>query len=119
METGSEIGHFTQCQLLLTPCSTHLPHNDQPSMDAHAERKLDAFGLWQPLIEGSQSMEDTQPSTDGSLCVIFMGLGIAKVHEKPIPKQLGDMAIVVLDDFRTSRLIGTDDFPVLFGIELG
>src|SRR5215831_3890547 len=47
-----------------------------------------------------------------------MGHGVAKVHEKPIPKQLSDMPIVALDDFRTSRLIGTDDFPVLFGIEL-
>jgi hypothetical protein len=29
------------------------------------------------------------------------------------------MSIKACEDFRTSRLIGTDDFPVLFGIELG
>src|SRR5215467_3058215 len=28
------------------------------------------------------------------------------------------MSIVALDDFCTSRLIGTDDFSILFGVEL-
>src|SRR5215831_8814591 len=54
-----------------------------------------------------------------SMRVIFMRQGIAKVHEKPISEQLGNMSIKACDDFRTSRLIGMDDFPVLFGIELG
>ena len=51
--------------------------------------------------------------------IIFMGLGIAEVHEETIPEQLGDMPIVALDDFRTSRFIGSDDVPVLFGVKLG
>jgi hypothetical protein len=45
-----------------------------------------------------------------------MCVGVAKIDEQTIPKQLSDMPIVALDDFRTSSLIGTDDFPVLFGI---
>jgi len=48
-----------------------------------------------------------------------MCLGIAKVHQESIPKELGDMPIVALDVFSTSRLIGTDHFPVLFRVELG
>jgi hypothetical protein len=51
--------------------------------------------------------------------IIFMGLGIAEVYQQPIPKELGDVPIVVLDDFRTSSLIGTDHVPVFFGVELG
>jgi hypothetical protein len=31
---------------------------------------------------------------------------------------LGDMSIKTGDDFSTSRLIGTDEFPILFGVEL-
>jgi hypothetical protein len=53
------------------------------------------------------------------LGIILMRLGIPKVYEEPIPEKLGDVPIVALDDVRTRRLIGTDDFPVLFGIELG
>jgi hypothetical protein len=59
---------------------------------------LDAFALLQPLIQVSQGIENTEPSTDGSLGVIFMGLRIAEVHEKPIAEQLGDMPIESRDD---------------------
>src|SRR5215510_12771330 len=48
-----------------------------------------------------------------------MGVGIAKVHEKPIPEQLGNMSIIALDDLGTDPLVCTDHVPVLFGIELG
>src|SRR5215831_2050701 len=51
----SNVGHFTQCQLLLTLCSAHLPHHNQPCMDPHTDGKLDTFGLWQILIQVSQS----------------------------------------------------------------
>jgi hypothetical protein len=47
-----------------------------------------------------------------------MGLGIAKVHEESIPEQLGDMSIVALDDFSTSRLIGTHHVTPVFWVEL-
>ena len=47
-----------------------------------------------------------------------MGLGIAKVDQETIPKELGDMSIKACDDFGTDCLIGTDHVPVVFGIEL-
>jgi hypothetical protein len=50
------------------------------------------------------------------LGVILVSLGIAKIDEETIPKQLSDMPIVALDDFRTSSLIGTDDFPAKLAI---
>src|SRR2546427_7822521 len=56
---------------------------------------------------------------DSSQGIIFVCLGIPKVDQETIAKVLGNIAIVSLDDFSTSRLIGTDDFPVLFGVELG
>jgi len=52
------------------------------------------------------------------LGVIFMGLGIAEVHQEPIPQELGNVSVKTLDDFRTNSLIGTDHLPRLFGVEL-
>jgi len=53
------------------------------------------------------------------LGIIFVGDRVAKVHEEPIPEQLGDMSFRALDDLRTDPLIRTDDFAILFGVELG
>src|SRR5712691_128993 len=55
---------------------------------------------------------------NSSMRVIFVRLGIAKIEEKPIPEQLGDMPIIALNDFRADLLIRTDDFAILFGVEL-
>ena len=48
-----------------------------------------------------------------------MGVGIAEIDEQTVTEQLGDMSIKALNDFRTSTLVRTDDFAILFGIELG
>src|SRR5262245_34194395 len=47
-----------------------------------------------------------------------MCLGIAKVHEESIPKQLGDMPIVALDNVGTHPLICTDHVTPVFWVEL-
>ena len=49
--------------------------------------------------------------------VIFMCLGIAKVHQEPVTKELGDMSIKASDDFLTDPLIRPDHVPILFRIE--
>ena len=90
---GGNVGRFSQCELFLTPCSTHFPDHDQPCMDAHTDSELDTFGLLQTGIEVSHRSEDTQTSTYCTLGVVFMGLGIAKVHQETIPEELGDMSI--------------------------
>src|SRR5262245_30394293 len=87
-------------------------------MNPYTESELDTFRLLQPLIQVSQGSENAQPSPYCSVRVIFMCLGVAKVHQESIPEQLGNMPIVALDDFRTASLIGTDHIPVLFGVEL-
>jgi hypothetical protein len=48
--------------------------------------------------------------------IIFMSVGIAEVHQETITQELGNVSVKTLDDFRTSRLIRTDDFTVLFWI---
>src|SRR5262245_21001797 len=88
-------------------------------MDAHTESELDAFCLLQTGIEVSHAIEDTQASPYCSLGVIFMGMGIPKVHQQSIAQELSGVSFIALDDFSTSSLIGTDDFSILFGVELG
>src|SRR5438105_15164018 len=88
-------------------------------MNAHMDSELETFRLLQPLIQVSQCIEDTQTRSYSSVCVIFMCLGIAKVDEEPVTKQLGDMSIKACDDLGADPLIRTDDFAILFGVELG
>jgi len=56
---------------------------------------------------------------DSSLGVIFVSLGIAKIDEESVPKELGYVSLITLDDLRADLLIRTDDFSILFGVELG
>jgi len=62
--------------------------------------------------------EDTKASAYSPLHIIFMGLRIAKIHEEPIPKELGDVPVIAANPLRTGGLIGTDYVPILFGVEL-
>src|SRR5437868_11002034 len=82
---GGNVGGLAQCQLLLTPCSAHCPHNHEPRMDAQSESKLDTCLLLQTGIEVSHGFENTDPSTDCALGVIFMGVGIPKIDQETIP----------------------------------
>ena len=116
---GGNVRRFPECQLLLTPCATHGPNDHEPGMDAKTDSKLETLRVLQAGIAVSHRREDAKTSSYGSLGIIFVCPGITKVHQQSIPEQLGDMSIVALDDVRTSRLIGTHDIPVLFGIEVG
>jgi hypothetical protein len=119
LETGSDIGHFPHGQLFLTSGFTHFANHDNPRMDAYTNTELDTFGLLQLLIPVSHGIEDTQTCPYCSLCVIFMRLGIAEIHQQAISQQLGNMPIVAVDHFGTNPLIGTHHFPIIFRVELG
>jgi hypothetical protein len=75
--------------------------------------------MLQPLIQVSHGSKNSQTSPYCSLGIIFMSLGIAKVHEEPVTKELGDMPIKPCDDLGADLLVLTDDFPVVFRVELG
>src|SRR5262249_16954131 len=115
---GSNIRCFPQCQLLLPSLPTHLPHNDQPSMNPYTDGELDTFGLLQTGIEVSHGSKNSQPSPYCSLGVIFMGLGITEINKQAVTEQLSDMPIVALNNFSTHLLIRPYHVPVRFGVEL-
>jgi hypothetical protein len=47
-----------------------------------------------------------------------MRLGIAKVHQQTISEILGNMAVKVLNDCGGGLLVGADDLPQIFWVEL-
>src|SRR6266516_4874391 len=87
-------------------------------MNANADSELDTFFLLQTSMQVSHGSEDTQACAYCSVSVILMGLGIAKVHQESIPKELGDMPIVALDNVGTHPLIGTHHVTPVFWVEL-
>ena len=52
------------------------------------------------------------------MSVVFVGLGEAEVHEKPIAEVLRDMAVEIFDQVGRRLLIGADDIAEVFGVEL-
>src|SRR6516162_8550524 len=87
-------------------------------MNTNADSELDTLRLLQTSIEVSHGSKNFQTSSDSPLCIIFMGVGIAEIDEQTVTEQLGDMPIVALDDFCTSRLIRTDHVTPVFRVEL-
>src|SRR4030095_10842816 len=102
--------------MLVSPLTAHGTDNYQSSINSYTKSKLDTFGLLQTGIEVSHRSKNAQTSPYCSLCVIFVCLGIAEVHQESIAQELGDVPVIAANHLSTSRLIGTDDFPVLFGI---
>jgi len=51
--------------------------------------------------------------------IVFVSLGIAKIHEQSIPKELRDMSVIALNDFRASTLVRTHNLAQVLRIELG
>ena len=119
------LGFWRQCsasspsaKLLLTPCSPIAPMTTNPVCIPSRTASWIPLCLPQTCIQVSHGIENTQARTYRSLGIIFMGLGIAKVHEESIPEELGDVSIIALNHLRTHPLIRTDHIPVLFGVEL-
>jgi hypothetical protein len=81
LEAGCNIGRLSQGQLLLPPATTHLPHHDEPCVDAHTDRQADPRTLGQATIEGVHGLNHAQSGAHGALCIVFMCLGVAKVDE--------------------------------------
>src|SRR5262245_17455104 len=88
-------------------------------MYPYTDGELDAFVLMQTGIEVPHRSKNSQPSPYCSLGVIFMSYRKTEVDQETIAKILGDIPIVALNNVGTHPLISTDDFSILFRVELG
>jgi hypothetical protein len=73
---------------------------------------------FQTGIQGCHGLDELQARLHGPLRLVFMGLGIAEVHQQPIAEVLRHIAIKALDHGGRGLLIGADDGAVVFGVEL-
>src|SRR5262245_43859558 len=87
-------------------------------MDADADCQPDACALRQARIELSHRRHQAKTGTDRPLGIIFMCLGIAKVHQKAIAQILRDIAAKALDHRRTGFLVGSYHLPQVLRVEL-
>src|SRR5439155_5269044 len=99
--------------------TAHGTNNHQSSMNSYTKSQGDAFFLLQPLMQVAHGIENTEPSTDGSLRIVFMRLGIPKVDQETITQELGDMSIKTCDNLGADLLIDTDHVTPVFRVELG
>jgi hypothetical protein len=102
----------------MPPATAHFPDHDRTGVDAKAHRELHAIVGLQARIQSRHSVHNLQTGVDRPQCIVFMGLGIAKVDQQAIAEILGDMPFVALDNSSGGRLIGTHHLAQVFGIEL-
>jgi hypothetical protein len=88
-------------------------------MHPDTDGEVDTVDLLQTAIEFTHGIEDAQPRTHGSLRIVFMRVGIAKIDQEPIAQELGNVSVKTLDNFGTRLLIGTHQVTVLFRVEPG
>src|SRR6185369_2010294 len=67
----------------------------------------------------TEGFHHCQTCPDRALGVVFMGRGIAEVHQPPITEILGDVPLKAPDDLCPHVLILPYKGPPLFGVELG
>jgi hypothetical protein len=111
LQAGRHIGRLTQRELFLAAATAHLAHDHQPGVDADAHGQLHPLVLCQTGIERSQRLHNTQTSAHGAAGVVFMRLGIAKIHQQTIPEVLRNMAVKALDNGGGGRLVGAYHLP--------
>jgi hypothetical protein len=87
-------------------------------VDADADRQLHPRAPRQTSIECPHGFHNPQTSADGAAGIVFMRLGVAKVHQQPIPEILGNMAVKALNDCGGGLLVGADDLSPIFWVEL-
>ena len=96
---------------------SHRPHHSQPGVNPQSYRQRDAFLLSRRALRAL--IASVIPSRYGPHVVRRShGLGIPKI-DKGHRRIIGLRAIIAVNHLGTGLLIGADDVPVIFGIELG
>src|SRR5215470_4940372 len=102
--------------------SPDLANDDEAGVDpdAHLQRRSERTSCgWLTLsMETADCLYDTQSCPHGTLGIVFMGQGIAKVDQQSIPEILRDVAIKVLDHNRAGRMIGLYHLAKRFWIKV-
>ena len=118
LQSCRNIRRLPQGELLLPPATADLADDHQPGVDAEPHGQAHPVRLLQARIQRPHGLDHAEPAADGPLDLVFMGLGIAEVHEQAIAEVLGNVAVKALDDLGTSGLIGPHHGAEVFRIEV-
>jgi hypothetical protein len=69
-------------------------------------------------VERLDGRHNAEPGPDGPLGVVFMGYGIAKIHQQASAQVLRHIAVEALDYRRAGLMIGAHDVPKVFGVQV-
>jgi len=78
----------------------------------------DLQGAWEARVEVIQGLDNFQARPYGPLGVIFMGRGIAEVHQQSIAQVLGNVTLIALAYCGTGLLIGLYHLSQIFRVKL-
>src|SRR5262249_2380628 len=98
--------------------TSDVTYDDEAGVDADADGDPRPIPRGELGIAGLHGRHHPQPGPPGPLGVVFVGLGIAKVHEEAIAEILRNVPLQALDHCSASTLVGAHDLPQVFGIEL-
>ena len=87
-------------------------------MHAHPDGQPHAPVLLQTGIQRPHGVENAQARPHRPLGVVFVRLGIAKVHQQAVAQVLGDIAVKALDHCGAGLLVGPHHLALVFRVEL-
>jgi hypothetical protein len=117
LEACRNVRRLLYGELFLPPTTADLADHHQPGVDAEPHSQTDPVRLLQAHIQRPHGLDHPEPAADGPLDSVFMGVGIAEVHQQAIAEVLGNVAVKALDDLGTGGLIGPHHGAEVFRIE--
>ena len=98
--------------------SADVPNHRQTGVNTYTDSEANAFIPLQTGMQGLHGFEHSQSGTDGSLCLILIGLWIAEIDQQAITEVLRNVAIKLMNHLRAGGLVGPEYVSVVFWIEL-
>jgi hypothetical protein len=87
-------------------------------MDPQPHRHLVARRQRRVGQKRSEGVQQVQPRPDRPLRVVFMRYGVAKIDQHAIAQVLGQITIEALHHVGTGLVIGADNLPVVFRVQV-
>jgi hypothetical protein len=86
-------------------------------MYAHPYGQPNPMGLRQPRIQRPYGLKDAEASPSGLPRIVFVGLGIPKVHQQAVAQIRRDIPVEALDDLRTALLVRPHHVTPVFRVQ--
>ena len=101
------------CLLLRSTGANQVANNHKSCGNSYAglERRV--------RLEPLHGVRQLQTCADGALCVVFVGLGVAKVDQHPVAHVLRYEAAEATHRLRNALLIGRNDLAEVFRVHAG